>query len=702
MQIFLRDLRYGARKLLKTPGATLIAIMTLALGIGANTAIFSLIDAVLLRMLPVNAPQQLVFLSNPNRHGVNGGQESGDRRLFAYHEFEWLRDHNQVFSGIFAVDSRIITRSVSIEGGTGGNRADETTPATISRVSGSYFQVLGVSALLGRTFIEEIEIAKNAGPVAVMSYSYWKNRLGRDPNVIGRKLRIDQTTFDIIGIMPPGFFGETVGEAPGIWVPLTALTEKDLLSPPGDVRNKYMWLQVAARLKSGVSLEQAQAGINMGLQQLLHSEAGQLSKAARPEYLNQRIVLAAGGRGASTLRAPFGEPLLILMGLVGLVLAIACANVATLSLARGTTRQKEIAICIALGISRRYLIRQLLTESALLALVGGTAGLLLAQWMDVLLLRLFSSGAGPIPLDLQPDVRMLGFTLGISILTGLLCGLVPAFRAGRVDLQLALKGKTKGFTGSVFQRGRIPVGKILVIGQIALSLILSLVAGLFVQSFQKLARVDLGYDGDHLLQFSLFPKPDDYQGRFDQLQRELIERIRAIPGVRGASVSLSGLFTGMNFDMKVSVEGHLPVPDRQMSAANDYVGPNYFSSIGIPVLVGREIGPQDEGNAPLVGVINQTMARSFFGGSTPIGRRIKAVAEYGTLDFVIVGVVADSQQDSLRAGPASWFYTPFFHASRHPNFTWAINGGSSLRQFRRGCCGDSCYRQRCSSSAGHT
>jgi len=672
MDTLLKDIRYGFRSLLKRPGFTAVVVITLALGIGANTAIFTVVDAVMLRELPVKNPQQLVFLSNPDRHGVNGGQETGNRFLFSYHEFEWLRDHNQVFSGLFAVQSAVSAQPVSVEG---ANQSGETEHARVSAVSGAYFSNLGVNPVRGQTFTEEIDKAKGANPVAVISYGYWKNRFAFDSAIVGRKIRVRKTSFEIIGVTPPEFSGETVGNAPDLWVPLIMQTEVPMaaLAPPQDVRNKYMWLQIMARLKPGVTLEQAQAGINLTLQQMLQNEASQLTTNERPGYLNQRIALAPGGRGASTLRTSFGKPLLILMGLVGLVLLVACANVANLLLARASMREKEIAVRAALGAGRRRLMQQLLTESVLLALLGGGLGLLLALWADVLLLRLVSSDATPIALDLHPDARMLGFTLGVSALTGILFGLVPAFRAANVDLNSVLKGSVKGTVGGAAQRGRVSAGKILVVGQVSLSVVLLIVAGLFVHSFQKLTHVEPGYDGDHLLQFAVGPGSDNYKGRPDQLHREVLERIRAIPGVRSASLSLTGLFSNIDLGMNVSIDGYTPASGQQMGAFNDYVGPNYFSNAGIPIILGRDVGPQDEGNAPLVGVVNQTMARTYFGDANPIGRRIRASSPPMALDFVVVGVVADSKHDDLRNPTGSWFYTPFFHTSRDPNFSWAIN-----------------------------
>ena len=384
----LQDMRYGIRVLLKNPGFTAIAVLTLALGIGANTAIFSVLDSVLLRKLPVVHSEQLVLLTDPDSHGQSFGSEGGDRSLLAYSEFEYLRDHNEVFSSIFAADSDLPTvRATVVGSASGGAGQDESLRVRL--VSGNYFSTLGANPAAGRMFTSEVDGARNGSPFAVISYAFWKQRFGLDPSVIGKTIQIRQTSFEIIGVTEPGFFGETVGEAPDVWVPAmmqdAIYPGRDLLTASQDMTNIHTWLLVMARLKPGVTTEQAKASINVEFKRMLDSLGGTLNAQERRELSDQRINLQAGARGSSTLHGAYGAPLKVLMGLVGFVLLIACANVANLLLARGTARQKEFAVRLAIGAGRNRLIRQLLSESLLLALAGAAAGLLLAQWADTLL-----------------------------------------------------------------------------------------------------------------------------------------------------------------------------------------------------------------------------------------------------------------------------------------------------------------------------
>jgi predicted permease len=381
------------------------------------------------------------------------------------------------------------------------------------------------------------------------------------------------------------------------------------------------------------------------------------------------LAVVEGSRGASTLRGDFTKPLQILVAVVSLILLIACANVANILLVRSVARQKELAVRATMGAGAWRLIRQLLTESILLATIGAAVGLLLARWADAALVRLVSGGADLIPLDVHLDSRVLMFTLSVAVLTGILFGLVPALRAARLDLNLILKGTSRGITGGSSETGRMPVAKILVVAQVALSLVLLVVAGLFLRSFKNLARVQIGFDNDHLLYFSVSPLSYGYTGpEVAPLLQDMMERLNALPGVRGATLMDNGLFGGMDSNSDISVEGAKPSTAGPQNSHWDMVGPNYFSTAGIPILYGREIGPQDSGRGQRVGLVNQTAARYFFGDANPIGKRVLVKTTLSLSDFVVIGVVADSKHGSVREKPQRRFYIPFFNPIGEVNY----------------------------------
>ena len=667
MGTFLQDIRYGIRMLLKNPGFTAVAVLTLALGIGANTAIFSVLDSVMLRKLPVVHSEQLVLLTNPDSHGQNFGSESGDRSLLAYSEFEYLRDHNEVFSSIFAADSNLPEVRATVGGSVNGE-ANHEESLRVRLVSGDYFSTLGVSPAAGRMFASEVDRARGGSPFAVASYSFWQRRFNLDPSIIGKTIQINQTSVEIIGVAQAGFFGETVGEAPDVWVPAMMQNAiypgHDLLTASQDMTNIHSWLQVMARLKPGVTTEQAKASINVTFKRMLDSLGSTLNPQERREIEDQRINLQAGARGSSTLHDAYGEPLKVLMGLVGFVLLIACANVANLLLARGAARQKEFAVRLAIGAGRGRLIRQLLSESLLLALAGAAAGILLAQWADTLLLQMVSrasTGREAVQISLRPDARMLAFTLGVAVLSAILFGLVPAIRATRFDLSPILKSTSSGSTGENASR-RLPAIKVLVIAQVAISLVLLVAAGLFVHSLSKLSEVNLGYKPEKLLLFQVDGAAGGYKGPANfRFQQELLEKFSAIPGVRAATLSSNGLFSHSESSDPISVDGYTPKPGEEMHSRMDHVAPGYFSALGIPVLIGREIGPQDSGNGPRAAVINQTFAQHYFGNTNPLGKKVRDTYPGNPSDVEIVGVVADAKYNSLREKTPTRLYAPYFN-----------------------------------------
>ena len=655
-QNLLKDLHYTGRALWKNPGFTAVTVLSLALGIGVNTAIFSLIDALLLKTLPVKDPGQLVMVSDPNSAGVSVGTQNGERSLFTYEEFERMRDRNQVFTEMFAAESSADRDNVSINDG-------PLEELRTRLVSGDYFPTLGVEPLVGRTFTREDEKGPGSDPYAVISYAYWQKRFGLDAGVLGKTIQIHKIFLTIIGVMPPRFFGETVGESPDAWLPMMmeplVKPGRDWLHDDRSKTERVEWLLVAGRLKPGASAKQAESSLNVLFQQVIHETAGSHLPPDRLRQLaDQKIKIQAGGRGASPLRDDFNEPLLVLMAVVALVLLIACANVANLLLARSAARQREIGIRLAIGATRGRLIGQLLTESFVLALLGGAFGVLLAFWASQLLLRMVASGNNPVPLDVHPDLRMLAFTLGVSLVTGLVFGLAPAFRATRVDVGSTLKENSRGVTGS---GARITMGKALVISQVAISLLLLIGAGLFLRTLQNLQRVDLGYPREKLL----LVRVDALGAGYESAQRAavfqtLLERFRSTPGVRAVTLSENGLFSGTESGDQISVEGYKPQKKSDDHARFDQIGPAYFSTLGVPILLGREIGPQDAGTAAPVCVINEAMSRFYFGTQNPIGKHITDEFPDTRTTFQIVGVTKDDRDHQLRGDVPRRFYIPFF------------------------------------------
>ena len=641
----LQDLHYGVRMLAKNPGFTAVAVLTLALGIGANTAMFSIIDTVLLRMLPVKDPERLVLLQYPDHQG---GFNS-----FSYRAFECLRDQNSVLSGIFGttMPERL---AVSVDG------EGELVRGQI--VSGGYYSTLGVKAALGRTITTEDDKISEGPSVAVISYAYWKRRFNLAPSVVGKRIAINGFPFTIIGVTPPEFFGLMYGYSPDITAPISMqavlMGHRSLLD---DLDNWFVET-IGGQLKPGVGQEQARANLDLVFQQALgfKQQKGEL-----------KIQLVPGSKGFSLLRQRFATPLTILMAMVGLVLLIACTNVANLLTARGTARRKEIAMRLALGASRPRLVRQLLTECVLLGILSGAAGLLVAVWIGHLLLALVSSGPFPISFDFHLDSRILGFTGGVSVLVGILFGLVPVARATQVDLTADLKA-TSGSPGK--SRAGIGLGKILIVSQVAVSLLLLVGAGLFVRTLRNLKGLNPGFDTERVLLFSVEPTLVGYQGdRLRNLYKELLERVQSIPGVRAVSLSRFGELTpGGSATRIISVPGYVPRRNEVSEVHLNLVGPNFFQAMGMTLVRGRDFALQDDDNAPKVAVINETAARRYFGDTDPIGRSITLSDAPGEVG--LIGIVRDTKYQSLRENAVAMLFAPFlqFPPDRLPRMTYEV------------------------------
>ena len=651
MQEIRQDLVYGARMLAKSRGFTAVAILSLALGIGANTAIFSLIDTLLLRQLPVRNPQELVVLTDPTESGASIGNAGGERGILSTREFEGLRDRTQVFSGVFAAQSELDHNNASVQG-----QPLEQVRTRI--VSGGYFTVLGTNALAGRMFTAADEHGPGSAPYAVISYAYWQRRFNASTAALGEVMRIGKANLTIIGIAQPRFLGEAVGAAPDVWIPLDM---QPLVMPgrmwleddAGRIAEKVMWLQVIGRLKPGVTRRQAQANVDVVFKQIVAEEFSKLSHT-NPNILKQYLKLHDASAGVSSLRGSFTNPLYVLMGVVGLVLVIACANVANLLLARATSRQKEMGVRLALGAGRARIIRQFLTESLMLSIGGGVVGTLFAVAGVRLLIGMVQDPNDSSMLDVRPDLRVLLFTVGVCLATGVIFGLAPAWRSARVNVAGTLKEAGRGLTGSA---GRMSLGKLLVIGQIALSAMLLIGAGWFIRTLSNLQSVNLGYPRDGLVLVDVDLLSAGYSGeRLPVVYNELRDRLARIPGVRAVAYSQNGLFSGSESGDRISVEGYTPGKAGDDHARFDEVSADYFRIVGIPVLLGRDIGPGDVASAEPVCVVNEAFAKFYFGGRNPLGKHVTDEFPDTRKTFVIVGVARDARDHSLRREINRRFY----------------------------------------------
>ena len=648
MNTLLQDLKYGLRMLRMNPGFTVVAVLTLALGIGANTAIFSLLNAVMLRELPVRNPSELVLLGQ----GRSGGSTIGccTTDLYSYSFYLEMQQKNRVFSHVSAVLSLMFKK---MHGAVDGSASLE--PMDVQLVSGTYFPLLGVKPLLGRAFTEAEDEPAGGHPVAVASYAWWHRRFGHDPGIVGQTVKLGSTVYTIIGVAPPEFFGTTVGQSPDLWIPLSM--SKQVSPGWSGLDNKWFQsLYILARLKPGVSLGQVQANVNLLAKQIWHEYLGPVpSKQDQEDVQHAQIEVTPAARGLSRLRFEFSLPLQILMAVVGLVLLIACANIANLLLARAATRQREIAVRMAMGAGRGRLIRQMVTESLLVALFGGALGVLFASWASGVLLGMVSAGPELVPLDVAPDTRVLVFTLAVSLVAALIFGAVPALRATGIDLTPALK-EGRGTVGAA-RSGRL--AKVLIVSQVALSLVLLIGAGLFLRTLVKLADVDTGFNKENVLLFGIDPPSVGYKEdtRLVNLYQQIEQRVSAEPGVRAASVSFFTFNQGAWSDPVVA-QGRNPTPGNNPEVIHNVVGPGYFTAMGIPLLVGRVFGRQDTETSPKVAVINEMMARQFFPGVSAIGRRFGIVDDpKHSSDIEVVGVVKDAKYQSLRERlwPAAYY-----------------------------------------------
>jgi len=648
MTNLLPDLRFSLRAIRRSPLFATVAILSLALGIGANTAIFTLLDQLMLRQLPIQDPDQLVAL---HQTGAHNGNNMG-RWMHSYPMYQDFQKRAAPFSEVLC--RRVIPASLSVD--------NQTERVEAEMVSGNYFSMLGVKPAAGRVFSSQEDDRVYGGhPVVVLSYDYWQTRFSGDPKTVGMKILVNNYPMTIVGVSAAGFAGLDPARSPDIRVPILM---KSVLVPQwawmdaGDRRSR--WVQVFARLKPGYTVESARAPSQVLFHQIREYEmtlaaAKTWSAYQRDQFMQGLMHVDKADTGYSDLRNNFSTALVVLMCMVGLVLLIACANVANLLIARAFARQKEIAVRLSIGASRGRLVRQLLVESMVLSLAGGLAGVGLAMAMTRGLLALIPHEGPPLLIRPVPDLRILAFTLGLTFLTGLVFGLAPALRASRPDLWTTLKdavGSIAGSGGSIFLR------KGLVTAQVALSFLLLFGAGLFVRSLQNLKSTNTGFrDIGNLVTFQVSPALNGYDApRTVHFYDQLLDNIRSVPGVKSAGIAAEALLSGDEWDSRTAVEGHPAKDGEDMQAFMNAVSPGYFQTMGIPLLEGRDFDRRDMREDSDVAIVNRSFARHFFGDKTAVGRHIGRGG--GKLSTEIVGVVADSLFEGPRAGVHRQVFVP--------------------------------------------
>jgi len=647
----LQDVRYALRQLRKSPGFTLVAVLTLALGIGANTGIFTLVNAVLLKSLPVPDPEQLFLVRMSDR--------LVESTRFSYSQFREMRAALPQSASVAAMawPSDFYTSF--------GSSQPEMAKGQL--VSGNYFQTLETYPVLGRLLAVDDDRVVGGSPVAVISYGCWRRRFGADRNLIGRKIVVNGMPLEIVGVAAPGFFGTRAGMAPEFWLPTTmqsavhyaqhySQTEAAVFDQPWIPQPDIMWLQFIIRVKSPQALAQADAALNQVFRQdLAHSVLSLTDPQERQAFLRARLELEPGGRGLPTLRQSLSRSLTVLMGTVGLVLLIACANLANLLLARAAAREREIAVRLSLGATRARLARQLVTECVLMSGFSAVLGMGVAYWCSAILPKWASSGGTPIPLNLAPDARVLFFSTAVALLTGFLFGLAPAVQGTRVEPVHALKASARGFAAGGGIGSGWSLKQMLVASQVALSLVLLIGAGLFLRTLRNFSALDPGFDRDHILTVWLDTHMGGYkQQQLSSLYQRLIERVETIPGVRSASLASCGLAIGCGDSSDIYLPG-IPHTNGETDAQERRVSQHFFDTVGIPLVEGRGFATTDSEKTPAVTIVNQTFVREFLKDKNPIGQYFGYDAA-NDRRFQIVGVVKDARVNDIRESAPPMIY----------------------------------------------
>jgi predicted permease len=646
----MKNLKLAVRTLFKTPFVTVVAIASLALGIGANAAIFSMFNQMLLKPLPVPEPNRLVNLASPGpKPGSQSCNQAGDcDTVFSYPMYRDLQRAQTVFTGLAA--HRLFGANLSFKG--------QTMSGEGMLVSGNYFQVLGARPTLGRLFNSGDDRAVGEALVVVLSDDYWRTRFGADPNVLNSTLIVNGQPLTIVGVAPRGFSGTTLGSRPQVFVPITL---RGLMAPGfnGFHNRRSYWAYVFGRLRPGVTIEQARSGINVPYRGFINDIEAPLQKGMSDQTLKRfrakEVTVEAGFQGQSSVHREARTPLTLLLGVTAFVLVIACANIANLLLARAASREGEMAVRLSIGASRRHLIGQLLTESMLLAVLGGLAGLLVARWtLQGIAAMLPPDPAATIPLTL--DGRVLLFAAAVTVTTGLVFGLFPAIHSTRADLLSVLKGQTGQPSGA---RAAARFRTSLATAQIAISMALLVSAGLFTRSLLNVSRVDLGLQLDNVVTFGVSPELNGYTAErsavfFERLEDELA----SVPGVTGVAASLVPLLAGSNWGSSVSVEGFKRGPDTDANSRFNEVNPGYFRTLGIPLISGREFTRSDNLKAAKVAIVNETFAKKFNLGRGAVGKRMGS-GEDEKLDIEIVGLVQNAKYSEVKAEIPPLFFVPY-------------------------------------------
>jgi predicted permease len=671
MASILADARLALRSWRKAPGFAAVAIASIALGIGATAAIFTLVDQVLLRLLPVRNPEELVQVSfTGSRHGNNWGDGS-ELSFPMYTEFH---DRSDVFAGVFA------TFGTPFHIGT----AAHTERAAGELVSGTYFPVLGVGAAVGRTFTPDDDRLPGAHPVAVLSHAFWTSRFASDPKVVNSTMTINGHAFTIVGVAEPGFDGVELGRRTQVFVPTMM---KAQMTPNWNALDArvWRWVRVFARLKPGVTRDQAREALAPYFRTLLEQDLtapmfSGSSQLQRQRYLENRLAILDASQGRSGFRTAMTTPLWVMMATAAGVLLIACANIANLLIARGAARQREIAVRLALGATRGRIVRQLLVESLLLGVVGGILGLAIAAAGAPAVLTLFVSPDAPRPISTAPDWRVLLFTIGLSVATSVLFGLAPALQSTRPNVAPTLKDQATNVLG-----GHARVRKVLVASQMALSLLLLIGAALFIRTVYNLRSVDVGFETSRLISFGLNPSLSGYRpDRTRQLIKSLIERLNRTPGIDGAGIATMRLLEGNQWTTGMTIEGYQPKPDERMTQWANSITPGYFRTLGIPLLAGRDFSERDEITAApppgtpdfRVALVNERFARQYFADGNPIGRRIGFGTNPKTpTPIEIVGLVRDSKYTDVRDDIQSQVFFPLLESSQPSAFVVYVRTG---------------------------